>query len=69
VLSEDLTIDDREYNFDYKEQANRMIIVISSQTRDEHGLDTMTEFRGLFAQRVSVRGTLNLPPMFFSKKN
>ena len=67
MLSENFTIDDRKYNFDYKEQTNRTIIVISSQTWDEQGPETMTEFRELFAQRVSVSSTPSLPPIFFSK--
>jgi hypothetical protein len=64
MVTEDLTIDDCEYNFDYKEQANRTIIVISSQICDEQDPRTMTEFRGLFAQRVPVSSSPSLPPMF-----
>ena len=69
MLSENLTINGREYNFDYKEQANRTIIVISSQSWDEQDAETMTRFRELLAQGVSVNSNPSLPRMIFVQKN
>jgi hypothetical protein len=68
MLSEDLTIDGREYNLDYKEQANRTIIVISSRDWDEQDLKTTTRLRELLAQKLSVDDNPKLPHMLFVHK-
>jgi hypothetical protein len=68
MLSEEFTISGREYNFDYKEQANRTIIVISSQNWDKQDDATMTRLRELLAQRVSVNSNPGLPRMLFVQK-
>ena len=68
MLSDDFTINGREYNFDYKEQTNRTIIVISSQSWDRQDDETITRLRELLALRVSVNSNPNLPRMLFVQK-
>ncbi len=68
MLSEDFTINGREYNFDYKEQANRTLIVISSQSWDRQDAEIVTRLRELLALRVSVNSNPNLPRMLFVQK-
>jgi hypothetical protein len=68
LLSENLTINGREYNLDYKEQANRTIIVISSQSWDEQDEETMTRFRESLARSLSVDSNPRLPRMLFVQK-
>jgi hypothetical protein len=68
LLSENLTINGREYNLDYKEQANRTLIVISSQDWDQHDMETMMRFRELLALRLSVDSNPRLPRMLFVQK-
>ena len=70
MLSDDFTINGREYNFDYREQhkAKRTIIVVSSQSWDRQDDETITRLRELLALRVSVNSNPNLPRMLFVQK-
>ena len=68
MLSDDFTINGREYNFDYKEQTNRTLIVISSQSWDRQDDETITRLRELLALRVLVNSNPNLPRMLFVQK-
>jgi hypothetical protein len=69
MLSEEFTISGREYNFDYKEQANRTIIVISSQSWDRQDAEIIKRLRELLALTVSVNSNPSLPRMPFVQKN
>jgi hypothetical protein len=69
LLSEEFTIHGREYNFDYKEQINRTVIVISSQSWDRQDAEMMKRLSDLLAQRVSVNSNPKIPRMLFVKKS
>ena len=68
LLSEELRINGREYNFDYKVQANRTIIVISSPSWDGQDAEMMTRLRELLALTVSVKSNPNVPRMLFVQR-
>ena len=69
LLSEEFTINGREYNFDYKEQANRTIIVISSPSWDRQDAETIARLREMLAVSVSVNSNPNVPRMLFVQKS
>jgi hypothetical protein len=70
VLSENLTINGREYNLDYKEQqqANRTLVVISSQEWDQQDMEMVTKLREQLAQKLAVNSNPQLPRMLFVQK-
>ena len=68
MMAENLEINGRPYNFDYKEQANRTVIAISSLTWDEQDRETITRLRKLLAQSLVVDPSERLPRMIFVQK-
>ena len=68
MMSEDLEINGRQYNFDYKEQASRTLILISSATWDEQDRGAITRLRELLAVRLVVDPGERLPRMLFVQK-
>jgi hypothetical protein len=69
LLSEQIAIEGRTYNLDYKEQGTRTIIAISSDTWDEQDADNIARLRELLAQDLVIKSNPRLEHMIFVHKN
>jgi hypothetical protein len=69
LLSEQVRVNDRKYNFDYKEQANRTIIAISSsEPWDWQDAQAVKRLGQLLSQRLLIDSNPKLPRMLFVHK-
>jgi hypothetical protein len=69
LLSEQVVVNGRKYNFDYKEQPNRTIIAISSsEIWDERDADAIAKLSLLLSKRFQMSSNPKLHRMLFVQK-
>jgi hypothetical protein len=66
--SENLTINDRKYCFEYQEQAARTIITINAEQWTEQDTGNIKKLGQLLGQRLRVHIDPNLPQRLFVQK-